>query len=451
MFDAAPRASSDRLISESAILDALPLTLIVFDEAGTITYATPRMANLLNPSGLVDDVDVERDVLGRNILEFVHPADAEFAAQLITFGTALDRQLLGPMRLRYLTAWGQERYSELWAENRLDHPGIRGHMVIVTEETSHHHFTEAVTQVAEQGDLRVVIDSVVNAMAGHPMEGRGLLLERASNGTISALSTTDLPSSALSTLAPLWTESVDRVHGIAHIEEHDFGPEIASAWRGLGVRGAWAVAARHDDRDLLLVCLRSRPGVASPNQILHLRQAISVFRLAFTQESQRRQLEHLAYHDALTGLFNRAFLYGEVANHSLDDAAVLFVDLDGFKAINDRHGHDVGDQLLRRVAEVIMANVRTDDTVARIGGDEFVVVCPHTTDPEAMQALADRLISEIAAIDRIGNSRLTIGASVGIVYHRRHIDFDALISEADAALYLAKAKGRGRWWMAPVE
>ncbi|MEZ5230112.1 MAG: PAS domain-containing protein [Acidimicrobiales bacterium] len=291
MFDAAPRASSDRLISESAILDTLPLTLIVFDEAGTITYATPRMANLLNPSGLVDDVDVERDVLGRNILEFVHPADAEFSAPADHLWHRSSTANSSARCVCYRRPVARSA-GELWAENRLDHPGIRGHMVIVTEETSHHHFTEAVTQVAEQGDLRVVIDSVVNAMAGHPMEGRGLLLERASNGTISALSTTDLPSSALSTLAPLWGESVDRVHGIAHIEEHDFGPEIAAACAA-SVSVAWAVAAPHDDRDLQLVSA-APPGHRVPIRscTFDRRSLCSAWRSP--QESQRHQLEHLA-------------------------------------------------------------------------------------------------------------------------------------------------------------
>jgi diguanylate cyclase (GGDEF)-like protein len=125
---------------------------------------------------------------------------------------------------------------------------------------------------------------------------------------------------------------------------------------------------------------------------------------------------------------------------------VLFLDLDGFKLINDSFGHDVGDQLLSRVALRLRDSVRTGDTVARLGGDEFVVLCEHPGSEEEMIELSERLIAVISQPFRIhGHDELRVGASVGIAHRTENeAGMTDLIREADIALYRAKHEGRGR-------
>lgn len=125
---------------------------------------------------------------------------------------------------------------------------------------------------------------------------------------------------------------------------------------------------------------------------------------------------------------------------------VLYVDLDGFKAVNDAHGHRVGDLVLTEVARRISAVLRPGDVVARLGGDEFAVLCPNLGDDAAAAAIAQRVV---VALDRpfvIDGVAVVIGASVGIATARPgDLGADGLIDAADRALYQVKGAGRGRW------
>ncbi len=444
-----PGPGGPATLDETELLDALPVTLVVFDDVGTITYASARWARLFRPRSEIAVSPRPESVVGRNVMEFVHPDDLDFAAQLMDFGNGLDDQLLGPIRLRYVADAGDVRYTEVWAENRLAHPGIGGHVVILTEETTMHRFTEAITRVAAGADSLAATRSVAGAMSGFPMCGVGMVLERLADGTVEARSNTPLGAAAIEQIGRAWD-----VLSTPEVGSHlaaDFSSPLSKTLLELRFPAVWSIGVGSDERDLLMLCWRPRTGEPSPNQIHHLHQAIAVLQIALTQESQRLQLEHLAYHDALTGLYNRGFLYDEVAGGKLEGSAVLFVDIDGFKPVNDQHGHDVGDQLLRRIAGIMISTVRDDDIVARIGGDEFVVVCAPPATSGDLQQIADRLIADIGTIDSVAGRSISVGASVGIVHHHVDHDFAGLLQEADAALYLAKESGGSRWWMAPVE
>jgi diguanylate cyclase (GGDEF)-like protein len=180
-----------------------------------------------------------------------------------------------------------------------------------------------------------------------------------------------------------------------------------------------------------------------------------------TDLSDRRRAEariqHMAHHDWLTGLANRA-LFRERLNAALQDApqeneapdqvrfAVLCVDLDRFKAINDTLGHAAGDSLLQLVAARLQTLVREGDTVARIGGDEFTLLQLGINDTGQATALAERLIHELGQPYRLAGREMQIGASVGIVLAPLHgRDLDTILSFGDVALYQAKSQGRGRF------
>ena len=164
----------------------------------------------------------------------------------------------------------------------------------------------------------------------------------------------------------------------------------------------------------------------------------------------KEQLTHRALHDPLTGLPNRDLLMDHLA-HALarstrlgSPTAVMFLDLDAFKQINDTLGHDVGDELLVAVAERLRSAVRPGDVVARLGGDEFVVVAERLPDAGAARGFAERIRRSLAEPVVLGGSLVEPGASVGVALATTEDDARSVLREADAAMYRAKALGRGR-------
>jgi len=158
-----------------------------------------------------------------------------------------------------------------------------------------------------------------------------------------------------------------------------------------------------------------------------------------------REIEYRASHDPLTGLPNRHRLQSELqyaiahAAQTGDGLAVLYLDLDGFKAINDRGGHDAGDRLLREVAQRLQQDLRKGDLVARVGGDEFVVLLPGCQDAEAARAVADGLRACLSPFFTSPDGSFRLDASVGIAcFPADGSDPDALLAHADRAMYAAK-------------
>jgi diguanylate cyclase (GGDEF)-like protein/PAS domain S-box-containing protein len=163
-----------------------------------------------------------------------------------------------------------------------------------------------------------------------------------------------------------------------------------------------------------------------------------------------KALEKVAYLDALTGLANRALAEFTLAAR-LDELArhgwpfgVLFVDVDRFKEINDRHGHETGDAVLRTVASTLRSAARALDLVGRWGGDEFVAILPHTAG-ERLAAVAERYRALVHASPvAVGESRLTITVSIGATTAQRADSADSLLARADALMYASKLAGRNR-------
>ncbi|MCM2315682.1 MAG: GGDEF domain-containing protein [Thermoanaerobaculia bacterium] len=163
---------------------------------------------------------------------------------------------------------------------------------------------------------------------------------------------------------------------------------------------------------------------------------------------------HAALHDTLTGLPNRT-LFNDRLEHGIAHAkrrgwplAVMFVDLDDFKAINDLHGHDAGDSVLRTIATRLKAATRSDDTVSRVGGDEFLFLLMEVQDENGAASIAKKLLASIQTPCDVNVDQksicLTVKASVGMaIYPKSGITAEALIKSADAAMYDAKRAGSG--------
>ncbi|WP_062225810.1 sensor domain-containing diguanylate cyclase [Aureimonas frigidaquae] len=158
------------------------------------------------------------------------------------------------------------------------------------------------------------------------------------------------------------------------------------------------------------------------------------------------RVRYLSEHDPLTGLANRAVFQSALAEaaHRQDDIALILVDLDGFKLVNDQNGHAAGDAVLRHVGRIIAEACLAPDVAARIGGDEFALVV--RAGAQSPVGTAEQIIAALQGPVQPG---LSVGASVGIALLRDHGDMEAVFHAADTALYAAKAAGRGRWRLAP--
>lgn len=170
-------------------------------------------------------------------------------------------------------------------------------------------------------------------------------------------------------------------------------------------------------------------------------------------KEQERRLEHSAHHDALTGLPNRALLADRLrqalalATRRGMRLAVAYLDLDGFKAVNDTHGHEVGDRLLVGLAGRMQQVLREGDTLARLGGDEFVVVLQDLPDAAALEPLLIQLLWAASVPYDVGALTLQVSASLGVTLYPQdeEVDCDQLLRQADQAMYAAKLQGKNRF------
>ncbi len=174
-------------------------------------------------------------------------------------------------------------------------------------------------------------------------------------------------------------------------------------------------------------------------------------------QEARAELQYLAHTDALTGLPNRAAFYEhlpralEVAEDEGEKVAVMFIDLDNFKPVNDTYGHEVGDKLLVEAAERLRHALRSSDYIARVGGDEFVAVLPSLGVQEEATAIADKLIGKLAAPFSIQGHQCVIGVSIGIgFYPVCASNTDDLVHLADQAMYQVKRSGKNGYAICPI-
>ena len=228
----------------------------------------------------------------------------------------------------------------------------------------------------------------------------------------------------------------------------DGKPLPETIWRTLDGGGNWQGEVLSQRRDGI-----SYPEMLSISAIRGERGQIEHYVAVFTNisatKANQRRLEHMAAHDPLTGLINRAEFEREcaraitVAAHERCAVAVLFVDLDAFKIVNDSYSHAIGDRLLVKMAERIRAELGEHDMAGRIGGDEFTVLASRLGSREDAHALANRLLATLSEPTTVGEYEIVMTASIGIAgYPLDGADAVTLIANADAAMYSAKQEER---------
>ena len=251
-------------------------------------------------------------------------------------------------------------------------------------------------------------------------------------------------------------DSLDRGRPLLFADSADLAdeyPVIAEAMRSAGLEGIASFPLLRDRAPFGIVAAffaertELEPAAVDLVEAIARQAAQTLARIRLQEE-----IAHLALHDQLTGLANRVLLREHIdraisgGTESAQPVAMMFLDLDGFKPVNDRLGHTVGDDVLRDVARRLGAVVRDTDVVGRFGGDEFIVLCPDTDDEQAA-VIAERIRQAVAEPIEWLPAGFTVSASVGVVVHRpgrTPASTDELLELADAEMYRAKGAGRNR-------
>ncbi|MDY0048762.1 MAG: EAL domain-containing protein [Thauera propionica] len=248
-------------------------------------------------------------------------------------------------------------------------------------------------------------------------------------------------------------------HNPSLLKSDRHGPEFhAAMWQSLLEKGHWygEVWNRRKSGELFAELLTVSAVRDARGEIRHF---VGLFSDITTQKEHERQLERIAHYDALTALPNRV-LFADRLHQAMARAkrggqrlAVVYVDLDGFKTVNDTQGHDAGDQLLMTLAGRMRKAMRECDTLARLGGDEFVAVLGELPDADSCRPLVRRLLATVAEPVEVNGQSLQVSGSIGVTLYpqREEVEADQLLRQADQAMYQAKLAGKDRYHLFDAE
>ena len=286
-----------------------------------------------------------------------------------------------------------------------------------------------------------IIDNAGEGIAVYDRELRYLLWNRSMEEMTGLPAAEVLGRSALELFPHLREQHVDELLRRAFAGESVASPDVHYYIPSTG-RSGWVSAVY-------------RPHYDEAGEIVGV---IGLIRDVTQRKEAEQQIEYQAYHDALTGLANRRLFQEHLslalalAQRRTSTVAVLFLDLDHFKVINDSLGHTIGDELLREISRRLRGSVREGDTVARVGGDEFTVVLQELPGGDAAAVVAQKILRTVAEPIEIGGHRLYVTTSIGItLFPEDGDDAETLLRHADTAMYRAKAEGRNTYQMATRE
>ncbi|MGO9874966.1 MAG: diguanylate cyclase [Acidimicrobiia bacterium] len=364
------------------------------------------------------------DMIGHGSLEFVHPDDHNRALEswmdMLSSPGAQRRA-----RLRYRHADGSWIWLELTNHNLLNDPDqtcVVTEMLDVSDEMAAHEAVRFREQLLRRVAETVPLGLLHIDRTGEIRYANERLYE------LLAISKADTTATPFVRLLP------------------DDRTELALALDGLMIDGMdrdleVAVRTRRaDDRRLCLLRLRALTDVDG-----EVGGAIVCVEDVTERVNDRAELERRATYDPLTGCLNRASVLQRLTAQvgSAVAVGVIFIDLDGFKAVNDERGHSAGDDVLVEVARRAQENIRASDTLGRFGGDEFLVVCPDGN-IDALTAIASRITNSLAPPLVLKHGTISVRASIGIaVADGRDATIESLIAAADTAMYVAKRNGDG--------
>ncbi|HET6963226.1 MAG TPA: BREX system ATP-binding domain-containing protein [Acidimicrobiales bacterium] len=399
----------------------------VIDAQGRSTYVSSSVERILGQRA--------EDLEGRPHSDFVHGDDLEELAR--NWAEALHEP--GPPRtteVRFLHADGSWRWMDMTMSNRLDDPNVSGMILNLRDSTERRQAELDLARAAERFRLAFDHAPIGMALVDQKPDGRSRILM--SNEALAAM--LGIKSAAL---------VGQPIEGYVHPEDRHIGLKALRGFmRGERDLADGEVRLRHDNGTWLWVRFRAaliRTEAGEPDYFIAQVMDIT------DQRAAEEQLIHQALHDPLTGLPNRRLLMDRLeqalarAERMQRHVAVLFLDLDRFKVINDSFGHATGDVVLIEAARRLEELTRTSDTLARLGGDEFVVLVEDLVDVEEARAVAQRIEDALSRPMTVSpDVVVSITTSVGITVARPGDGPAVLLRDADTALYRAKERGRAR-------
>lgn len=433
------------------VLHHLPAPVLVVDRAGMILYGNVAAARM-GGWDLVSQI-------GTNVLEYVDPEHVEQIAA--AFFELVDSEQSNhpetvhwaPITTFMVTLDGQSVPVIVTGSGHLDDPEVQGIVYDIRPAFEQDILRRGLAGLAHGEPIDNILELITDMVSLPPLRLDAAVLERRRDGTYRVIGATNdtLESIVAEARDPQpWNKTADSPT-LTLVSQFPGG--VGEDLFAAGYREFWHTCPDVDDDHRYRIVAAGRV-IHRPagGQIDRLASANELASVVLLRARADAMLEHLATHDGLTALPNREGFRrqaGELlASSEADEAALLFIDLDGFKAVNDAHGHAAGDHVLETVAYRLMSVTRAIDLVARLGGDEFVILVGATSNRPVsrsrVQVIADRALVEINRAIDVGGAQVTIAASIGAIIAATPVELDDLLRRADAAMYEAKRGGGQR-------
>ncbi len=429
------------------LVASLPAALFVVDRGGKVLHVAGALASIATRTA--------EQLVGRQLVEFVDESERPRAAELLSVVAASpENETVGPVRITYFDDDRSKRSTEVWGINRLGDPEIGGICVLLLPESAYDRFDQVLMSMVSGVSLEQTFGSIAQALRYPPVHAESFFLMPGQDDR-SVLRAPDLAEVPGPPGPGPWDDVWETAEPMLHVKVSQLTGPLGDAAKKAGFSSV-ACFPVHRNVDghagaCIVVWLRS-PSPPALNSHMAIERAGVIASLAISRSSEEAGLKDAAYRDVLTGLGNRRSFF-EVLERQVQEGeqpAVLYIDLDGFKAVNDSFGHLAGDAVLRVTARRLASVMRPTDEVARLGGDEFAVICAGGVTRDQVVSIAERVVGQLNRPLSVGDGQtVDCGASVGIA-----VDLpvgtpaDAVIGHADRALYEAKAKGRGQWSLA---
>ena len=431
------------------LLASIPGVLVLLDDHGVVRFASGQLEHL---GGWPVDV-----LVGSELSGYLEPKDRPMLSGLLTTSASRSpEQLTGPVRLPYLHADGTTRLAEAWALNRLADPALAGFVVLLLLESAYDGFDQVLASAEAGAGLEQSLSALALALRLPPVLGECFFVVASHDGrTIDRFPLhASVPGPPA---AGPWDQAMgfDSDSSYTELEGLPEATRLAAVGAGFRSVSCFPILTRGERTPSACLVAWSRGlGPLATNEHTAVDRALILSSLLISHSATAERLLEAAFQDLLTGLGNRRSFFQalDLRVEAGDRPAVLYIDVDGFKAVNDRLGHLAGDSALRAIARRLSSVVRPTDELARIGGDEFAVLCAGNITETQVIAIAARVVDRLAEPISIGDApAVKVGASIGIV-----LDFpaatssDSLLASADQALCEAKAAGRSCWRVAPA-